>query len=101
MTEDQDCREAVSKLLQSFTYKPGWTFYVEADGLIIDALVIDSDNLEKTIRVQFGVSIPFYADAKFPWDRWLLDQIKMVEDHEAREFFKINGVKVFDPHGKE
>lgn len=92
-------QEPLRVLLRNFTYKPGWNFYIGPDGLIIEALVTDSDNPKQNIRVSFGIGIPSFVRPEFPWDRWLLDQIMTVEDHEAREFFKIDGVKVFDPHG--
>lgn len=92
---------ALKQLLQKFTYKPGWTFDVEREGLVIRFTAIDADDHTKLAPVSFGVTIPAFVRTDFPWDRWLLDQIMVVEDHEAREFFKINGVKVFDPHAQE
>jgi hypothetical protein len=91
-------RESLRELLQTFTYRPGWSFYLERDTLVIRANVLNTDNPKETIRVDFGIGLPFPTPHKFDWTRWLFDQIMVVEDHEAREFFKIGGVKVFDPH---
>lgn len=92
--EEQPLRE----LLHTFTYKPGWTFHIKAGHLIIRTIVIDTDNPEQTIQVDFGVGLPSYVRDDFDWTHWLFHHIMTVEDHEAREFFKINGVKVYDPH---
>lgn len=91
--------EPLRNILRQFTYKPGWTFNIRDDMLAIRLLAPDTDNVENIISVNNEVVIPRFVDERFPWDRWLLDQIMNVERHEAQEFFKINGVKVFDPHG--
>lgn len=91
--------EPLRKLLRAFTYRPGWTFDVVAGDLIIRATVIDTDNLTKTTPLTYTRGLPLYVQDTFDWTRWLLAQIMIVEDHEAREFFKIDGVKVFNPHG--
>ena len=33
--------------------------------------------------------------------RWVFDRIRWAEDHEAREWFRVDGVKIFDPHKEE
>lgn len=91
--------EPLKKLLQKFTYRPGWTFEVEAGTLIVRAIVIDTDDPTRTTPLSFAQIIPQYVPDDFDWTRWLLRKIMEIEDHEAREFFKIDGVKVFDPHG--
>lgn len=91
--------EPLNKILERFTYKPSWTFTICEGRLFIRALAPDTDDHTKIIPINFQTSIPRFRTPDYPWDRWLLDQILNVERHEAEEFFKIDGVKVFDPHG--
>lgn len=93
-----DGRESLERLLQTFTYKPDWAFTIIEEGLLIRLIAVDTDNHRNRIPITFSIGIPSFVRPDFPWDRWLLDQIMEVEKHEAREFFKVNGVKVFDPH---
>lgn len=94
---------ALKELLSRFTYRPGWDFNIlrERDTYIlhISADVVDSDNPHKIAPLQFAHGIPQFVPPAFDWQRWLLDMIMEVERHECREFFKIDGVKVYDPHG--
>lgn len=45
--------------------------------------------------------VPAAAYNRMSWMRWLLDRLLEVESHEACEFFKINGERVFAPHHSE
>ena len=90
--------EPLQRLLNGFTYRPDWSFVIENGVLVVRALVIDTDNTGKIIPLQFGIGLPSRVRPGFDWTRWLFDQIMEVERHEAQEFFKINGIKVFDPH---
>lgn len=91
--------EHLRALLRMFTYRPDWKFTIHEDRLLIRAIVIDTDNHQRLISLSFETFIPDMVKDDFDWPRWLLHAIMEVEDHEAREFFKIDGVKVFDPHG--
>lgn len=86
-------------ILAKFTYKPGWRFYVEKGMLRVDAMVVDAYDHNKMTPLGYLHGIPSHVREDFPWERWLLDQIIEIERHEAMEFFEIDGVKVFDPHG--
>lgn len=90
--------EPLRKLLRDFTYRPGWTFNVVGGLLLIEATVVDTDNPKQMIPLNFQVGLPSGVRDGFDWTCWLFHQIMTVEEHEAREFFKINGVKVYDPH---
>lgn len=91
--------EPLRKLLQVFTYRPGWTFKIERGMLLIQAMVIDTDDHKRRTPLNFAQILPEFVRDDFDWTHWLFYKIMEVEDHEAREFFKIDGVKVFDPHG--
>lgn len=98
MIQDGLNEEPLRDILRKFTYKPDWSFTIRDGMLIIKTFAPDTDDMKSIVPVSTVASIPRFVRAEFPWDRWLLDQIMSVEDHEAREFFKIDGVKVFDPH---
>lgn len=89
----------LKEILRSFTYRPGWRFSVEDKHLVVRATVIDTDNPNQEVPLGFEISLPSFTDPVFDWTDWLFRQIMTIEQHEAQEFFKINGVKVFDPHG--
>lgn len=92
-------RERLKVLLEHFTYKPKWRFSLVREGLLISIIAPNTDNPEQMIEVNLSRGIPSFVHPDFPWEHWLLDQIMEIERHEAQEFFKIDGIKVFDPHG--
>jgi hypothetical protein len=88
-------------LVRRFQYLPGWSFEVHGDpeGVRLDITfaVPDADGpgTSQTQCVRTLVP-PFRADGDFyNWLRWRLERIAL---HEVREFFQVDGVKVFDPH---
>lgn len=85
------------ELLRHFTYRPGWEFRVHQGRLTITATVVDAYNPTQNIPLSFSQMIPLHTPNYFDWTRWLFDQVMNVERHEAREFFQINGVPVYDP----
>jgi hypothetical protein len=90
-------------LLARFTYRPGWKFTLDREGAVrVEAMVIDTDDTERVCPLSFRQMPPRHVYDGFPWEKWLFDEIIMkIERHEASEFFKIDGVKVFDPHAGE
>lgn len=91
--------EPLRAILRTFTYRPGWKFAIVDGRLMIRAMVIDTNDHSQMTPLCNVQSIPEFVRKDFDWPRWLLHVILEIEDHEAREFFKIDGVKVFDPHG--
>jgi hypothetical protein len=60
----------------------------------------DSYHPERTIRVNHYLIVPAASYDERSWRRWLLDQVLLVESHEACEFFQIDGQRPFAPnHG--
>lgn len=97
-------RELVSKL----SYRPGWTFSL-VDGfdrgqgcwgltLIIFVEAPDSYDHARQVRVQHFMPVPGAAFDLRSWRRWLLDQILLVEQHEACEYFKIGEERPYAPN---
>lgn len=102
------------KLLQGLvgrlSYKEGWKFSLErldrgqgSTGLtlIVHLTVPDSYDPTKIFRVVHYMIVPPAAFDERSWCRWLFDQILLVEQHEACEFFKIDEHRPYAPnHGE-
>lgn len=94
-----------SNLLLGFDYKPGWIFEVGSNGcagpvrfLVIRVLTEDSYQPERQIQFVHSFAIPDGQRSRGEWQRWLLHQILLVEQHEACEFFRVLGERPFAPH---
>lgn len=96
-------------LLDGLQYKPNFEFEIKdidrGQGSVGLTLVItittpNSYNHAQTRRVAHYMPLPPAAFDRRSWQRWLLDQILLVESHEACEFFTVDGVKPYAPsHG--
>lgn len=96
-------------LIKRLEYKAGWSFDLEdidrgqgSEGLtlVITVNSPDSYHPERNIRVLHYMIVPPAAYDERAWCRWLLDQILQVEQHEACEFFKVDGERPYAPnHG--
>lgn len=99
----------LKRLVASLAYKPGWKFMIldmdRGQGCAGTTLAItttqpDSWDHTKTVPLWHSMPVPAAAYNEQAWTRWLLEQILLVEKHEAMEFFKINGEAPFFPsHG--
>jgi hypothetical protein len=92
-------RAEVAKLV----YRPGWTFTVEERGFedpwlrILATGVMDAYDPACTLDLGIDSPIPPMADVD-ALHRWLIWRLERVESHEAREWFRVDGVVLFDPH---
>lgn len=101
--------EILESLVKRLKYKEGWKFWVEdvdrgqgSEGLTLCILITvpDSYHPEKTFQVMHYMIVPSAAYNERSWCRWLLDQVLLVERHEACEFFQIDGHRPYAPnHG--
>jgi hypothetical protein len=83
-------------------YRPGWTFTVEERGfedpwLRVIAPVMNAYRPEELVDLGIDSPIPPMADVD-ALHRWLIWRLERVESHEAREWFRVDGVVLFDPH---
>jgi hypothetical protein len=94
-------------LVDSITYKRGWTFAlvrdVEPDGsgglaLHIISHTKNSYRPDMDIRVRHAFLVPPASYSRDTWAAWLFDRVRDVEDHEAGEFFMLDGYREFAPH---
>ena len=86
------------ELVDRLEYKPGWTFgladidrgqYCKGLTFIVTARVPDSYQPERMISVNHYFPVPAAAFDRRSWQRWLLDQVLLTEQHEACEFFRL------------
>jgi hypothetical protein len=103
----------LADLVKRLTYKPTWTFELKeiarkrgSEGLtlLIGANVPNSlDGGATSVDILHLMPVPPSDWDEESWSRWLLDQILLVEQHEAMEFFRVGGEAMFFPehaHGR-
>lgn len=109
----QHAADALANVVNEVTYKAGWKIwlayidrptehYAGSSGLTlcIAATVPDSTRPGYTTKVEHWLAVPPTSWNGPTWERWVLDQILLVERHEAMEFYAVDGVKLFFPaHG--
>lgn len=101
--------EALYELVEKLRYKPGWSFSLVdkdrgqgSEGLTLQIYVspVNAYHHEEPINVVHYMIVPAAAFDRRSWQRWLLDQILLVEQHEACEFFQIGDEHLYGPsHG--
>ena len=101
---------SLKSLVERLTYKAAWEFsLLEFDRgqgskgltLVIRLTAPDSYAPDRQFRVAHFMIVPAAAYDERSWCRWLLDQILLVEQHEACEFFKIGDHRPYAPnHGE-
>ena len=99
--------DALVNLVRKMKYKTGWQFELsdidrgqgsEGLTLVICLTCQDSYHPDQTMRVNHYMIVPPAAYDEHSWQRWLFDQILLVEQHEACEFFLIDGKRPYAPH---
>lgn len=99
-------------LVDGLAYRPGWQFHLADDldrgqgsqGLTLTILTSGYNSYHPeqgpNYRVYHYMPVPPAAYNEKSWRRWLLEQILLVERHEACEFFTIDGEHPYAPnHG--
>lgn len=102
--------QPLAELVGALRYKPGWQFdLVDIDrgqgsqGLTFQVLTLTQDGYhpERERRVMHYFIVPAAAYDRRAWQRWLLDQLLLVEQHETCEFFRFehetpNGIRLVE-----
>jgi hypothetical protein len=102
-------REEVVAFIRRVSYKPDWTIAVMSKdyaphGLVcmrISFLAPDATNPNAPVETQVcGQEIfdPYMIANEEQLKHMVFRVFKRAEDHELREFFKVDGVAPFDPH---
>jgi len=104
------------RVLAEFTYRPKWRFVLVREpmtgwpsgmgawGLRVRAWVEDAyhPGVWGTETQTFPVPWPHGPDSQEEWVAWLRRAVIFpVEQHESDEWFKVGGVRLFDPHMKD
>jgi len=94
--------QQIAAELARITYKNGWTFTVydgqwEGQHLAIGAQVSDAYHPGQSVTLDVHTMLPPMPDVAY-LHRWLGWRLGRLEVHEMREFLRVDGVAVFDPH---
>ena len=103
----------LAMLVQELKYKAAWTFRLQDPGikfdrgqgsygltLVVTIITPDAYHPETKRGVNHFFPVPPAAYDTRSWQRWLLEQILLVERHEACEFFQIGAGRPYAPsHG--
>jgi hypothetical protein len=92
----------IQEELARITYKPGWRFLAyagewEGPHLVIQADLPDAYNPGQTVVVDIHSMLPPFRDVA-GLHAWLAWRLGRIEIHEMREFFRVDGKPIFDPH---
>lgn len=107
MRQEAPFPDVLAEMVAELTYKRGWVFSLEdldrgqgSRGLTLCILITtpNSYNPDELRRVMHYMIVPPAAYDRRSWQRWLLEQILLVEQHEACEFFTVAGDKPYAPH---
>jgi hypothetical protein len=93
--------DALQRLVERLSYRPGWIFELKpldrgqgSKGLtlVITTKGYNSYHHDRgtTYRVQHYMPIPPAAFNERSWQRWLFEQLLLVERHECMEFFTLH-----------
>jgi hypothetical protein len=95
--------EEITKALSRVSYKAGWTFEPipgtwEGHRIrIVARALMDSYHPEQTVDLGINDFIPPVRTVE-ELHEWLLARVHRIESHETREWFKIDGKPLHDPH---
>lgn len=108
---------ALANLVERVTYRPGWRFFLDdvdrdkdpqgnviGKGLTLVIRTLGLNSYRPSAGEHYAVHHYFIVPAatydERAWQRWLFDQVALVELHEAMEFFKIDSHRPYAPnHG--
>lgn len=99
----------LAELVEQLEYRPGWTFELAhidrgqgSVGLTLDIITLGYDSYHpergEQYRVHHYMPVPPAAFDRRSWQRWLFEQLLLVERHEACEFFVVDGQRPYAPH---
>lgn len=99
----------LAELVMSCRYKAGWDLHLTAVDydrgqgsvgltLLITVETPNSYHPEQVIRVAHLMPVPPASFGRDSWQRWLFEQLLLVERHEAAEFYVVDGEHPYAPH---
>jgi hypothetical protein len=96
--------QQVQAHLARVSYKPGWSFEAyqgawEGHHIVINTQVPDAYGPGRTVTLNVHSMLPPLEDTS-ALERWLMWRLARIEVHEMREFFRVDGKIVDDPHAE-
>lgn len=98
--------DALFELVDGLAYRDGWRIWLTEEDrsqgcigltLVVRVATVNSYEPHEDIHVRHLFPVPAAAYDRDSWQRWLFEQLLLVERHEAMEFFTIAGEKPFAP----
>lgn len=93
--------EDIDEEIGHYTYRPNWTMtvHLRSEGILlhIRAEVRNSYNIAESVVLKINSWLPEF-DNRAQFSRWLKWRLCLIEIHECQEWFKRDGVAVYDPH---
>lgn len=89
--------------LTRVSFMPGWDIEVregrwEGPHIVIAAKVPNAYRPDEPMTLDVHTSLPpMHTYGQF--DEWLVWRLNRLWSHEVREFYRVDGVPPFDPHG--
>ena len=109
MTQIAPYPDELQTVLDGLTFMPGWSFelrdcprHAGAKGLTLVVAIETTDAYHpgEPFLATHYLSVPPMSYDSHNWARWVLEQILLVQRHEAMESFLVNGERLFAPgHG--
>lgn len=100
-----DATQVLAEVVSRIRYKPGWTFELaeidrgqgsEGLTLMIGATVPNSID-DGAVGILHLMPVMPAAYDQETWTRWVMDQILLIEQHEALEWFQVGDARPFFP----
>lgn len=92
----------LQNILKKVSYKPGWSFEIydgewEGQHLRITTVVPNAYSLNDNLEIDVHSVLPPIPDEQY-FHIWLMKRLARIEVHEMREFYRVDGKIVDDPH---
>ena len=82
-----------AEIVSQISYKPGWVFSATEDRLTIE-LDVESSRGDGPLHLKFEWG---WENIDYPADE-VWQRVNQIERHEMREWFRVEGHLVHDPH---
>lgn len=102
MLRNDDNADLLRRILEHVTYRSNWEFALIGPNVLQWTLqvklAVHCSQDDDPIVVEHRFPVPDYSMGEKSMLRFLLECIVLVEQHEACELFKVEGVSVFLPN---
>jgi hypothetical protein len=97
--------DALRRQLERVTYRPGWSMHLyepkfEGVWISIRAELPNAYRPDENTVINVRSAVPPMPTGQY-FLEWLLWRILRIESHECREWFKVDGEPLYDPHAPD